>query len=167
MKKCVYAGSFDPPTNGHIWMIREGAKLFDELIVAIGVNPTKKTAFSLEDRLEMLRDSLADVPNLQVTFFSAHFLADYAQKMSADYILRGIRDESDYEYERGMRYINEELNSQLTSVFLIPPKSFIETSSSMVKGLIGPLGWEKVINRYVPKPVYEAILRSINANTNV
>ena len=159
MKKCVYAGSFDPLTNGHLWMIREGAKLFDELVVAIGVNPAKRTAFSLDDRLEMLEKSLSDIPNVQITSFTAYFLSDYARTIAADYILRGIRGESDYEYERGMRYINEELNSHLTSVFLIPPKAFIETSSSMVKGLIGPVGWENVINRYVPRPVYEAILQ--------
>jgi pantetheine-phosphate adenylyltransferase len=156
--KCVYAGSFDPLTNGHLWMIREGAKLFDELVVAIGVHPAKKGKFSIEERLDMLKASLTSITNITVSSFSAHFLADYARQLSAGYILRGIRGESDYEYERGMRYVNEDLNPELSTIFLIPPREIVEVSSSMVKGLIGPAGWESVVANYVPAPVYRKIL---------
>lgn len=159
MKRCVYAGSFDPLTNGHLWMIREGARIFDELIVAIGINPAKKYSYSLEQRLATLKASLADLPSVRVSSFSVHFLADYARTVSARYILRGIRGENDYEYERGMRYVNEDLNPGITTVFLIPPRPLVETSSSMVKGLIGPIGWESAIRKYVPPPVYAMILQ--------
>lgn len=155
---CVYAGSFDPLTNGHLWMIREGSKLFDELVVAIGIHPAKKYDFPLEDRLNMLKTSLTDAANVTVSSFCAHFLADYARQVSAGYILRGIRGESDYEYERGMRYVNQDLNPGLTTIFLIPPREMVEVSSSMVKGLIGPAGWESVVGNYVPAPVYQKIL---------
>jgi len=158
MKKCVYAGSFDPLTNGHLWMIREGAQLLDMLIVAIGVNPAKQYTFSLEKRLEMLRQALADLPHVQVDAFSMHYLADYARQVSARYILRGVRSESDYEYERGMRYINQDLAPELTSIFLIPPRELIEISSSMVKGLSWPIGWDNVVRQYVPPGVYREIL---------
>lgn len=157
-RKCVYAGSFDPLTNGHLWMIREGAKLFGELVVAIGVHPEKKCNFALEERLHMLKLSLTGITNATASSFSAHFLADYARQISAGYILRGIRGESDYEYERGMRYVNEDLNPELTTIFLIPPRAIVEVSSSMVKGLIGPAGWESVVVKYVPAPVYRKIL---------
>src|SRR5262245_17033610 len=151
-RKCVYAGSFDPLTNGHLWTIREGSKLFDELVVAIGVHPAKRCAFTVEERLEMLKTSLSGIANATVCLFSANFLADYARQISAGYILRGIRGETDYEYERGMRYVNEDLNAELTTIFLIPPREIVEVSSSMVKGLIGPAGWEGGIAKYVPGP---------------
>jgi pantetheine-phosphate adenylyltransferase len=154
----MYAGSFDPPTNGHLWMIREAAPLFDELIVAIGINPAKLYAYSLERRLQILRDCAADLPNVRVSSFSIRLLADYARGEGARYLLRGIRSESDYEYERGMRYVNEDLNPDLTTVFLIPPRAMVEVSSSMVKGLIGSAGWERAVRNYVPQPAYRAIL---------
>lgn len=157
-RKCVYAGSFDPLTNGHLWMIREGARLFDSLVVAIGVHPAKKYNFTVEERLDMLKASLSGISNVEISSFAAHFLADYARQISAGYILRGIRGESDYEYERGMRYINQDLNPDLATIFLIPPREMVEVSSSMVKGLVGPAGWEAVVANYVPAQVYRKML---------
>src|SRR5688572_18931596 len=93
----VYAGSFDPLTIGHLWMIEQGVQLFDRLVIAIGTNPDKKYVFSLEERLDMLRDSTRSFPNLSVTSFSNRFLIDFARSLGATHILRGIRSESDYE----------------------------------------------------------------------
>ena len=109
----VYAGSFDPPTVGHLWMIEEGVRLFDELIVAVGVNPDKKYTFTVEARLEMLRDSTKKFRNVRVTSFSNRYLIHYAQSIGASHILRGIRTESDYEYERSMRNINGDLDAKI------------------------------------------------------
>lgn len=158
MRKAVYAGSFDPITNGHLWMIQEGSKLFEKLVVAIGINPDKKYSFSLEDRVDMLRKSTRTFPNVKVDSFENEFLINYTNSVGAQYLLRGIRTEGDYEYERGMRYINTDLNPQIVTVFLIPPRELVEVSSSFVKGLVGPNGWEKVIKKYVPEPVYEKFL---------
>src|SRR5215471_10696435 len=94
----VYAGSFDPLTIGHLWMIEQGVALFDQLVVAIGINPDKRYTFPLEDRLSMLRESLRAYRNLSVASFSNAYLIDYAQEIGASHILRGIRSESDYEY---------------------------------------------------------------------
>src|SRR5436190_1281297 len=96
-KTGVYAGSFDPLTVGHMWMIQEGARLFDRLIVAVGVNPEKRYTFSLDERLVMLRDATKAVPNVSVASFSNRFLIHYAQLVGASHILRGVRSESDYE----------------------------------------------------------------------
>jgi len=159
MKKGVYAGSFDPPTNGHLWMIEQGAKIFDLLVVAIGVNPDKKYTFSLDTRVEMLRNVTKPYRNISVDTFENKFLVNYAKSVEAYYILRGIRSEGDYEYERAMRYINSDLNPNILTVFLIPPREIAEISSSFVKDLVGPEGWEKIIRKYVPKPVYEKILK--------
>jgi len=144
----VYAGSFDPLTVGHLWMIEQGVKLFDLLIVSIGINPEKQYAFSLEERLSMLCESLKQFRNLSVTSFSNRYLIDYAQSVGATHILRGIRSASDYEYERTMRNINGDLDSRIVSVFLMPPRGIAEVSSSMVKGLVGPRGWQKVVGKW-------------------
>ena len=141
----VYAGSFDPLTIGHIWMIEQGVSLFDRLMVAIGINPEKRYTFPLEERLDMLRESLRRFRNVQVVSFSNRYLIDYAQSIGATHILRGIRSESDYEYERTMRNINGDLDPGIVSVFLMPPRDIAEVSSSMVKGLVGPKGWQKVV----------------------
>src|SRR5689334_13386532 len=95
----VYAGSFDPLTVGHLWMIQQGVQLFDELIVAVGVNPDKKYTFGLDERLVMLRESTKKFRNVSVAAFSNRYLINYAQEVSATHILRGIRTESDYEFE--------------------------------------------------------------------
>ena len=153
-RRAVYAGSFDPITSGHLWMIEHGARLFDELVVAIGINPDKKYLFSLEERLMMLRDACKPFANVRVASFENLFLVHYAREVNAGFILRGIRNEVDYGYERGMRYINAELNNDVMTTFLMPPREYAEISSSFVKGLVGPAGWEQVVQKYVPAGVH-------------
>ena len=160
--KAVYAGSFDPITNGHLWMVEEGAQLFDELIVAIGTNPAKKYTFSLEERLEMLKETLGHIPNVKVDEFENQYLVTYAMSVSAAYVLRGIRTEADYGYERGMRHVNDDMEPDVTTVFLMPPRKITEVSSSLVKGLIGPEGWQEIVQTYVPAPVYKRILATFD-----
>jgi pantetheine-phosphate adenylyltransferase len=154
-RRAVYAGSFDPVTNGHLYLIQEGAKLFDELVVAIGINPDKRYTFSLADRMEFLRKCTGHIPNVRLEHFTNMFLVDYAREIEAGYILRGIRNPNDYEYERGMRHINADLNPNVVSAFLIPPREISEISSSFVKGLVGPKGWQTVVRDFVPAPVYQ------------
>ncbi len=158
MRTAVYAGSFDPITNGHLWMVEEGAKLFDELVVAIGENPSKKYTFTLDERLDMLRDATRHVTNVTTATFTNAYLVHYAKGIGAQYILRGVRNSADYTYEHTMRHINEDLGKDITSVFLMPPRGIAEVSSSMVKGLIGPQGWEATVSKYVPAPVLQKLL---------
>jgi pantetheine-phosphate adenylyltransferase len=153
----VYAGSFDPLTIGHLWMIEEGCRIFMELHVAIGINPEKKYHFTLEERIEMLRASTRQFANVTVGSFSNLYLVDYAESIGATHILRGIRSQADYEFEKAMRNINGDFEPGITTVFLMPPRAIAEVSSSMLKGLIGPRGWEKIVKRYVPAPVYERL----------
>ena len=159
MPKAIYAGSFDPVTNGHLWMIRTAAELFRELVVAIGVNPVKESAYSLVERLELLRACSEGLSNVSVDSFENQFLVRYAHAQGARYIVRGIRNESDYAREREMRYINADLEPEILTVFLMPPREIAEVSSSFVRGLIGPEGWEEVVHRFVPEPVYELFIR--------
>lgn len=155
----VYAGSFDPPTLGHMWMIEQGVRLFDQLVVAIGINPDKEPTFSVEDRTAMLRGATKKFRNLSLTAFSNRYLIRYAQSLGATHILRGIRSESDYEYERTMRNINGDLDAGICTVFLMPPRAIADVSSSMVRGLVGPEGWQQIVRNYVPKPVYRKLLQ--------
>lgn len=157
IRTAVYAGSFDPLTNGHLWMVQQGLELFDQLIVAIGSNPVKSYTFSVEERLALLEASLPTCERLQVDDFDNRYLVDYAKQKNAAYILRGIRSPADYEYERVMRHINNDLAPDIATVFLMPPRDLSQVSSSMVKSLIGPKGWQDTVRRYVPQPVFEAL----------
>ena len=159
LRRAVYAGSFDPPTNGHLWMIREAQALFDELIVAIGVNPEKNATYTVDERKTMLRAITTNFPNVRISAFENQFLVNYAKSVGAEYIVRGIRTGSDYEYERSMRYINHDLQPNIATVLLMPPREYAEVSSTMVKGMVGPQNWQEVIRRYVPDAVYEKIMQ--------
>lgn len=162
-RTAVYAGSFDPPTNGHLYMIREGARLFDELIVAVGVNPDKKTSFDTETRLSLLREISQPFPNVTIDEFENEFLIRYAASTGARYILRGIRNGQDFSYERTMRHVNADLEPDVATVFLIPPRELAETSSSFVKGLVGPTGWREVVKGFVPPPVFDRFIEKYGA----
>ena len=165
----VYAGTFDPVTIGHLWMIKNGSYLFDELIVAIGTNPEKKCYFSLKDRITMLQESITGYQNVTVDKYSNKFLIKYAESIGAKFILRGIRSTTDYEYEKSLSYVNRHINSEIATVILLPPREMVEISSSIVRGLIGPEGWEEVVGKYVPSCVLERLMsenrcRPVRAN---
>jgi len=154
----VYAGSFDPPTRGHEWMIYQAARMCDRLIVAIGVNPAKRCMFSVDERLAMLRELTVDLVNVTVTSFGNQFLMDFAAEAEANFIVRGLRNELDFRYELGMCNVNADAfpNTNIGTVFLVTPRQYAEISSSTVKALIGPEGWQGHLRRcgYVPEPVY-------------
>jgi len=161
MRRAVYAGSFNPPTNGHVWMIEQGRNLFDKLIVAVALNPRKKSApvFSLQERVEMLKELTKAYSNVSVHHFDKEYLVNYAQSVGAQYILRGIRTDEDYEYERRMRHANSKLNNNIETVFLMPPIEFEDVSSSFIMDeLIGPNNWEEAVKQYVPEQIYKRIL---------
>ncbi len=155
----VYAGSFDPPTNGHIWMIEQGSKIFDKLIIAVGINPDKKYTFSVEERLQMLRESIKDSSNINFDEFNNKFLVNYAQQIGADFILRGVRNSTDFNFEQAMNNVNRDINPNpnITTILLMPPRELCEVSSSLVRGLVGPDGWEEIVCKYVPQPVFNKL----------
>ena len=160
-RTAVYAGSFDPTTNGHIWMIRAAEQIFDGLHVAVAENPDKRNAFSISDRISMLKESLSltDAPGEKVSVGSiGHtFLALYARELGARYLVRGVRNQADFAYEQAMRNVNEEIAPDLTTVFLVPPRELTDISSSVVKGMVGPQGWESVVSKMVSPSTLERL----------
>jgi pantetheine-phosphate adenylyltransferase len=128
----IYPGSFDPLTNGHLDLIERGAKIFDELIVAILRNPEKEPLFSLEERLEMIRAMTRERDNVRVDSFDG-LMVDYALKVGATAVLRGIRAISDYEYELQMALMNRKLEPRLETVFMMPAETYSYLSSRLVR----------------------------------
>lgn len=171
MKTAIYAGSFDPITNGHLWMIREGSHLFDKLIVAVSNNADKKYTLDFQTRLRLVKESLAaeqDLDNVEVVPVENDFIVTLAKNQNVDYLLRGIRSNLDYEYESQISRINSDLSHgrYLQSLFLMPSMEVGHISSSMVKGLIGFKGWEQAAGKYIPAPVSTELIYRFSNQLN-
>jgi pantetheine-phosphate adenylyltransferase len=132
LKICVYPGSFDPITNGHLDIIYRASKLCDKLIVAVLVNNGKKPFFSIEERIELLNCVLADRPDIEVDSFSG-LLIDYMKKKNATAIIKGLRAVSDFEYEMQMASLNKNLDPETETLFMMSSVNYSFLSSSAVK----------------------------------
>jgi len=130
--KAIYPGTFDPPTNGHFDLIQRGAKIFDHLTVAILVNPVKNPLFSVEERVEMMKEATAGITNVSVATFNG-LMVEFARRIGATAVLRGIRAISDYEHEFQMALMNRRLAPEIETVFLQPAGRYSFVSSRMVK----------------------------------
>lgn len=128
----IYPGSFDPPTNGHLDLVDRGSKIFDELVVAILRNPEKAPLFSVTERVGMLEGLTAQYNNVRVDTFDG-LTVDYAVKVGANCVLRGIRALSDYEYELQMALMNRKLRPEVETVFLMPAEKYSYLSSRLVR----------------------------------
>lgn len=161
MKKviAIYPGSFDPPTNGHLDLVERGSKIFDELVVAILRNPEKDPLFSLGERRNMLEDLTSGFKNVEVDTFDG-LMVEYAAKVHATAVLRGIRALSDYEYELQMALMNRKLHPELETVFMMPAEQYSYLSSRLVRevarlggaidGLVPPLVEQRLREKLDP-----------------
>ncbi|MGA3020552.1 MAG: pantetheine-phosphate adenylyltransferase [Candidatus Micrarchaeales archaeon] len=156
--KALYAGSFDPPTNGHKWMIDSAARMFGDLVVAVGINPEKKTTFSVEERVDMLKSICRKHKNVTVTSYTNELLINYAKEIKAKYIIRGIRNPQDYVYEIAMQRFNKQIHSEIETVFLAPPPDVGIISSTLVKDLMVPNGGPEAVQRYVDPEVFAKLM---------
>ena len=132
MKIAIYPGSFDPITLGHMDIIRRAAQCFDQVYVCVLVNCDKKPMFSADERVDMIRRSVADLPNVEAELYSG-LLADYARTRKATVLVKGLRAVSDFEYEFQMSLTNKKLNPELETVFLTTSAENMYLSSSIVK----------------------------------
>jgi pantetheine-phosphate adenylyltransferase len=158
--RALYPGTFDPPTNGHIDLIQRGAKLFDRLTVAILNNPVKDPLFTVEERVEMLRESTAALTNVSVATFDG-LMVEFARKQGASAVLRGIRAISDYEYEFQMALMNRRLAPEIETVFLQPAGRYSFVSSRMLKEVFA-FGGD--VSGLVPPNVLKRLRDRIGAN---
>ncbi len=136
MKKiAVFPGSFDPITTGHVDLVRRALPLFDEIIVAIGVNSQKKTLFSLEQRLQWLDAVFADEPKVRTDYFTG-LTAYFCEKAGSKYLLRGLRNASDFDYEKTISQLNHIVGHGIETVFLISQPEYSHISSTIVREII-------------------------------
>lgn len=161
--KVVYPGSFDPPTNGHLEMIEMASDIFSEVIVAVGENPTKTPFCSVEERMRMLRTMTMHLPNVRVDHFTGYTVT-YAEKNRIGTILRGIRNTTDFEYERGIELVNRDRAPNIRTLYLTPTPKNAATSSSLVRGLMGrEVGWEEWVKLYIPASTMAFLVNRENA----
>ena len=149
MRRAVYPGSFDPTTNGHIDIITRAAEIFDEIYVAVIANPDKQPYFPLEDRIEMLKDAVSGIKKIKVDSFNG-LLVDYAKKIKACAIVRGLRAVSDFDYEFQMALTNRRMSPGIETVFLMTDYKYSYLSSSIVRQIAHLKG---DISDLVPKNV--------------
>lgn len=150
MKKiCVFPGSFDPITVGHEDLVRRALPLFDKIIVAVGINSTKKYLFDLEQRLTWLKEVFADEPKVEVAHFE-HLTADFCKEVGSKYLLRGLRNASDFDYEKTISQINNIIGGGIETVFLISSPANSHISSTIVREIIKGKG---DVSPFVPKAI--------------
>lgn len=135
VKIAIYPGTFDPITNGHLDLIRRGTRMFDQIIVGVTENPAKEAIFSIEDRVAMIRESIEGLRSVSVEAFEG-LTVDFARRVKARFIVRGLRAVSDFEYELQMGMMNRQLAADVETVFLVPATEFSFVSSSLVKDVI-------------------------------
>jgi pantetheine-phosphate adenylyltransferase len=147
----VFPGQFDPITNGHLDVIRRGTTLFDELVIAVGVNPDKRELFSLDERVHMIRQLLKAIPNTRVEKYTG-LTADFVRKMNATAILRGIRDVSDLRYEFQLALANRAVGG-VETVFIMTGDQYALTSSSLIRQIVSLGGDITSLKAVVPSLV--------------
>lgn len=150
----VYPGSFDPPTLGHFDLIRRATKIFDKVIVAVAINEAKTALFSVEERLEMLKEELNNTPGVEVTSFGG-LTVEFAKRCGAQALIRGLRVISDFEYELSLAINNQKLEPSIDTVCLMPSEPYLFLSSRQVKEIVKFGG---SVSHYVP-PRIEKRLR--------
>jgi pantetheine-phosphate adenylyltransferase len=158
MRRAIYPGSFDPVTNGHLDVVERARKLFDEVIVAVASNDEKQALFSLQQRLELLRQTIGRIDNIRVAQFEG-LLVDFARAQKVHAVIRGLRAVSDFEFEFQMALMNRKLESDLETIFLMPKEEYTYLSSRLVKE-IARLGGD--VSNFVPSAVACALAKKFS-----
>ncbi|MEK6224549.1 MAG: pantetheine-phosphate adenylyltransferase [Candidatus Dadabacteria bacterium] len=160
MKVAIYPGSFDPFTNGHKNIIERGVRVFDQIIVAVAHNTSKKTVFTVEERVEILNEVFKDRDNVKVDYFEG-LLVEYIKTKGTNIVLRGMRTVSDFEFEMQMALANKTLSSELETVFMVTDSEFSHISSSVIKEVVSLNGSAShMVPEIVEKRLREKLLKS-------
>ncbi|MGI9534168.1 MAG: pantetheine-phosphate adenylyltransferase [Thermodesulfobacteriota bacterium] len=134
-KTVIYPGSFDPFTLGHLNIIERGAKVFNKIVISVAHNVSKKTIFSIEERVEIIKEIFKNNKNIEVDSFQG-LLVEYIKKVQINTVLRGMRSVSDFEFEMQMAHANKTLNAELETIFMVTDSKFSHISSSLIKEII-------------------------------
>ncbi len=157
----IYPGSFDPPTNGHLDIVERSARLFDRVVVGVGRNLAKKTVFSAEERIELMREACAKHRNVEVTSFDG-LQVDFAKSVGASFIIRGLRALSDFEFEFEMGNMNHRLAPAIEMVYLMTAPEYLFLSASRVKELVA---FGAPVDTYVPPNVAKRLRAQIGRSS--
>lgn len=150
----LFPGSFDPVTNGHLNTIKKASRLFDELVVGVFTNTTKKTLFTPIERQKFIAEEVKELENVSVRLCDNDLTIRIADELGADYLVRGIRNQLDYEYEKSIAVLNKHLSSHIETIFLISDEEYNHISSSMVKEIAK---FQGNITDFVPEKVNDAL----------
>jgi pantetheine-phosphate adenylyltransferase len=158
MQKIGFSGTLDPITNGHMWVIGEARSIAEEVVVFLSENSTKAPKFSAEERKAIVLASCAERgwDNVSVQIVKSEYTARVAKRNGVDYLIRGIRSTADFDYENLIQQTNVEVIGGAKTLFVMPPRDLGSVSSSFVKALEGPVGWNWTMKKFVPAPAYEA-----------
>ena len=157
----LISGSFDPITNGHAWLIEEAALLVDELHVVMAVNPDKKYSFPEAQRLSLVQTVIDDLKlpcPVKVHTLGNVLLVDFAERIGANRLIRGLRNAEDLAYERRMAQINRKLTPAIPTIYVASPAALSDLRSSSVRGLLGFEGWERIVGDHVHPAVMDALV---------
>jgi pantetheine-phosphate adenylyltransferase len=155
IRKAIYPGTFDPITYGHLDVLERACLLFNHVIIAVAKSSSKKTAFTVDERIEMIKACTKDCKNVSVSSFSG-LLVDYAVSQKADAVVRGLRAISDFEYEFQMALTNRKIAENVTTVFLMPNEKYTYLNSTLVREIAANGG---DVSSFVPKPVLKKLMQ--------
>jgi len=148
-KIAIFPGSFSPFTVGHQSVVDRTLPLFDKIIISIGINSEKNQYFSIEERLQWIKDVYGNNPKIEIKFYEG-LTVDFCKKENANYILRGLRDSHDFKFEKGIAQMNKDLNKEVETIFIITPPEISHISSSIIRDIIKNGG---DVSKFIPKEI--------------
>lgn len=161
MKRALFPGSFDPLTNGHLNMIERAAKLFDEVVIGVFVNTSKKSLFPAKERVALIKQAIRHIPNVKVVHQESQLTIETAKELGATVLIRGVRNIKDFEYERDIAQMNHHLSGELETVLLLADLKYSHISSSLLKEV---LYFGGDVTEYLPAVINEALARKRESN---
>ena len=153
-KIALFPGSFDPMTNGHLNLIERSAKLFDEVIIGVFINTSKQTLFTPEEKKYLIEEATKEMPNVRVIMQETQLTVESAKSLGANFLIRGIRNVKDYEYEKDIAKMNQHLAPEIETVFLLAEEPYAHVSSSLLKEV---LRFGGDVSDYLPPNIYLAL----------